>query len=184
MVVDVSQTPSMNQTTETKLARIQRTSVLLRAICTALLVPVGIAAIGAIVVVAAGRATHVTFFSTSLELADLGIPQRLLLIVGLLATFAVALKGLQHLRHLLGNYGRREIFTVDSAQQIRQFGITCILWGLIKAVWVVLPFFVAKHPPGLTTLSLDTVFIGAVIVGMSWFAEMAAALREENDLTI
>ena len=79
---------------------------------------------------------------------------------------------------------RREIFTTDSARQIRQFGICCMLWGLVKVAWAFLPLLITAHRLSAYSTSIDPILIGAVIVGTSWIAEMAAALREENELTI
>jgi hypothetical protein len=84
----------------------------------------------------------------------------------------------------MDNYSRREIFTAGSAQQIRRFGVTCILWGALKVAWAFLPLALLKDPPRSFVVSVDALVIGAVVVGISWFAEMATNLREENDLTI
>ena len=174
----------MNAHTEMKLRKMERASILLRAVCSGLFALVLIVAAVAIAAVVAGRATSVTYYSQSIAIAELGLQSRLILAATGVATLVVFLKALYHLRRLLGNYARREIFTADSARQIRQFGFSCILWGVIKVIWTFLPLVVAANSPRSVGLTIDSIFIGAVIVGISWFAEMAAALREENDLTI
>ncbi len=170
--------------TETNLKRIERTSAFLRAACTGLIVLVVVVAIVAAVAVVAGRLTSINYGSQSLELAGLGPHARLVVMAVGIATAAVILNALYHLRRLLDNYSRREIFTAASARQIRQFGISCILWGVIKVVWAFLPLALLPNPPHSFGITLDSVFIGAVIIGISWFAELATNLREENDLTI
>jgi hypothetical protein len=174
----------MNTLTETKLRKIERASTLLRAVCSGLFAVVVVIATVATAAVITGRATSVNYYSQSIIIAELGLRSRLILAAIGVVTAAVLLKALYHLRRLLGNYSRREIFTANSAGQIRQFGISCILWGLIKVIWAFLPLVVSTNPPRSFGLTIDSIIIGAVIVGISWFAEMATALREENDLTV
>ncbi len=159
-------------------------SILLRAACTGLAALVVIVALVAIPVALAGRMTSVTNGSQIFAIAQLGRPARLVLGLLSAATAGVILKGLYHLRRLMDNYSRREIFTAGSAQQIRRFGVTCILWGALKVAWAFLPLALLKDPPRSFVVSVDALVIGAVVVGISWFAEMATNLREENDLTI
>ena len=167
-----------------KLRRLERASILLRAVCTGLFALVVVVVIVATVAAFAGRLTSVNYYSQSFVIAELGLRSRLILAATGVATALIFLKALYHLRRLLDNYSRREIFTTDSAKQIRQFGVSCMLWGVIKVIWAFLPLVVSANPPRSFGLSIDSVIIGAVIVGISWFAEMATALREENDLTI
>ncbi len=174
----------MNSSTEMKLQKIQRGSALFRTLCSALFIPVVVIAIAASVAIAAGLTAHIDYHGQTFIPAQMELPARLLLLATVLAAAAVVMKALYHLRCLAGNYAQRQIFTTDSARQIRQFGISCILWGLLKMVWVFLPLMTAGARAPSYGMSTDAVLIGAVIVGLSWFAEMAAALREENDLTI
>ena len=173
----------MNTPNEMNLRKIERASFLLRAVCTALLIPVVIIALAATGAILAGLTAHISYAGQTFIPAKMTLESRLVLAVVGLATGVVLFKGLLHLRRLAGNYMRREIFTADSAQQIRQFGITCMLWGVIKLVWAFLPLAVSAGG-SVAYVTTDAIMIGAVIVGLSWFAEMAAALREENDLTV
>lgn len=174
----------MNTNTETKLRRIERASLVLRAACTGLSIAVVVFAIAGIVSVFVGRATSVTYYSASFDLTGVGLGTRLAIAALGLATAGVFLKALYHLRRLATNYARREIFTPDSARQIRHFGISCMLWGGVKIIWAFLPMMLLANPPATVELTIESILIGAVIVGLSWFAEMATALRQENDLTI
>src|SRR5689334_9443886 len=112
----------MNTQTEMKLKRIEQISVLLRAACTGLLILVGIVVGVAVVAMVAGRVTSVKNGSETFIIADLSLKSRLVLMGASLAAAAVLVKGLVHLRRLLNNYSRRQIFTADSAREIRQFG--------------------------------------------------------------
>ena len=174
----------MKTNMELKLERIQRISTFLRAACTGFLGLTGMVAAGAVVALLSGRLTSITDGSHSFVVADLRAPSRLILAGVCVATAAVLIKALYHLRRLFANYSRREIFTAGSAREIRQFGISCILWGVVKTLWAFLPLILLTNPPNTFSLALDSVFIGLVIFGISWFTEMAAELREENELTI
>lgn len=174
----------MNSENEPKLLKIERTSRILRVVCTTLFVPVAVIGLAATTSTVAGWTAHIKIDGQTFVPSELALTSRLILAAVLLAAAAVTAKGLCHLRRLLGNYSRREIFTLDSARQIRHFGVTCVLWGLVKLAGAFLPLMLATPAQRTINLSGDTVLIGVVIIGISWFAEMASALREENDLTI
>src|SRR5688572_7210753 len=117
----------MNSSTEMKLQKIQRYSAVCRTICTALFVPVAVITVAASVSILAGWTAHIKFDGQTFVPSDLTVLSRVFLAAVVIAFGAVLAKGLCHLRRLLGNYARREIFTLDSARQIRQFGVTCVL---------------------------------------------------------
>lgn len=174
----------MNPSHESKLRQIERTSFILRAICTALFIPVVVIAAAATVSILAGWTAHIQFDGQTFVPSELAPPARAMLAAAVLAAAVVSAKGLYHLRRLLGNYARREIFTMDSARHIRQFGVTCVMWGLLKTAAAFLPLMLAPQVHHSVNVTFDTILVGLVIVGMSWFAEVAAGLREESDLTI
>jgi hypothetical protein len=174
----------MKPQNELNLQKIERTSRILRTLFTVLFIPVTVIAVAATVSILAGWTAHIKFDGQTFKPAELVLPARLFLTAIVVAMAAVMAKGLFHLRQLMGNYSRREIFTLDSARQIRQFGITCVLLGLVKLAAAFLPLMLALPTHRTVNVNADTVIIGVVIIGISWFAEMAAALREENDLTV
>lgn len=90
--------------------------------------------------------------------------------------------GLQLFR-LLGFYSRGEIFTKDSAGQIRRWGLACVAWGTVKIAYALVPLLVAnsRFTQGA---DLSLIVYGLIIVAISWFMEMAAEMREENELTV
>lgn len=90
--------------------------------------------------------------------------------------------GLQLFR-LLGFYSRGEVFTGDSARQLRLWGFACVAWGIVKFGWFLLPLAIANSRRYLGA-EFSTVFIGLVVVALSWIIEMAAEIREENELTV
>ena len=90
--------------------------------------------------------------------------------------------GLQLFR-LLGFYSRGEVFTGESARQLRLWGFACVAWGIEKCGWFLLPLAIANSRR-YQGVQLSTIFIGLVIVAISWIMEMAAEIREENELTV
>lgn len=90
--------------------------------------------------------------------------------------------GLQLFR-LLGFYSRGDIFTRKSAGQIRQWGFAIVALGIVKLGYALLPLMVANSR---STQGMDPSIIvnGFAIVAISWFMEMAAEMREENELTV
>jgi hypothetical protein len=88
------------------------------------------------------------------------------------------------LHRLLSNYSRGDIFTKESAGQIRKCGLACVLLGIFDLGVELAPRLIenlhSKQPGG----GLSQLCIGLVIVAISWFMEMAAEMREEQDLVI
>ncbi len=175
---------SSNPEIECKLRRIERISDFARVICGILIVPAGLLALVVAGSVFLSIDANLTYSDQSVAVADLSAAGRVMVAVLALASGTVQIKALIHLRGLLGNYARREIFTADSARQLRNFGVSCMMWALLKLGWGFLPLFAFTHREQPVQLSGDTFVIGFIIVLLSWFAEMAATLREENDLTI
>jgi hypothetical protein len=88
-----------------------------------------------------------------------------------------------HLYRLLGNYSRGEIFTAGSVEQIRQWGIACVLFGTAKFGALFVPFAGAREYMS-SGQGLGSVVNGLIIVGISWFMAMAAEMREEQELIV
>src|SRR5579862_6030160 len=109
----------MKPETEKRLAKIKRISNVLRTICKVLLALVTCGFLVAMVALFVGRG-NISFFDESVPLTPLTLPARLLLVVITAFSMAVAFRGFYHLYRLLGNYGRGDIFTIESAGHIRQ----------------------------------------------------------------
>jgi hypothetical protein len=166
--------------------KIKRISKILRAICKVLLAVVTFVFLAAVVAIVVGRGTLSLFDdSAHVSLSPLTFPVRLVLAVIAALTMAVFLKGLYHLHRLFGNYGRGDIFTTDSAGQIRQLGITALLWFGAQFLWGFTVVALTQGPPPISfQFHSDCLVIGPVVIVISWFMEMAAETREENELTI
>ena len=121
--------------------------------------------------------------NVSIPLGPLTFPARLALAVATALMLAVSIKGFYHLNRLLSNYGRGDIFTAESAGQIRQLGITVLLWFGVNLLFAVTAAAIEPTPFSIQFHG-DSLVIGPIIIVISWFMEMAAEMREENELTI
>ena len=114
---------------------------------------------------------------------DLTVRDRVLAAILFTLTCGFALLcGLQLFR-LLGYYSRGEIFTRQSAGQIRRWGIACVALGIVKFVYSFVPLVIANSRRTQGP-DLSLIVNGLIIVAISWFMEMAAEMREENELTV
>jgi hypothetical protein len=85
---------------------------------------------------------------------------------------------------LLGFFSRGEIFTTQSVRQMRLWSFAFVALGIVRlGWWFLVPLAVANssHHGGFDP---TTLIDGLLLVAISWFMEMAAEMREENELTV
>ncbi|WP_263416939.1 DUF2975 domain-containing protein [Terriglobus albidus] len=170
---------------EKKLHRIQSFSQVLRRICQAALLVMFLLTLVCIAGICIGKGNIVRAFDISIPLGTLGAYQRILMALVAVLAIAVPIKGLYHLERLFRNYAEGKIFTVASASEIRQLGVTALLWAAANLVWIAAAFTLTeRHLPHSFYFRMDSIAIGATVIVISWLMEMAAAMREENELTI
>jgi len=172
----------MRPENEAKLNKIKKVSVVLRFACKGLLGLVTLAGVGAIACVTLGIG-GINFDGMIFQTGGLSLGHRLVLGVITTVAWVVLFKCLFHLHRLFGNYSHGEILTRYSVGQLRQFGIGCVLWGVMGFLWV-LSLALSTHPAKTFAGNGDALVIGAVIIVIAWFMDVAVDLREENDLTI
>jgi hypothetical protein len=165
-----------------KLQRIKKVSMILRAVCTGLLALIAVVGVACVVCLTFGVG-GVNYDNVILWAAGLTLGHRLILAGVSALALGALFKCFYHLRRLFGNYSRGEIFTRESVGQLRRFGIACLLWGVMNFVWGV-SLAVSSHPARSFEGHFDSLGIGAVIIVIAWFMDMAVDLREENELTI
>jgi hypothetical protein len=168
---------------QAKLNKIRKVSTFLRAICKGLLAFVTLLGLCCVVCVVFGVGA-VNYESMVFRTDELSLGLRLLLGVVTALTFTALFKCFYHLHRLFGSYASGEIFTKESVGQLRQFGVSCLLWGVMNFLWL-LSLAVSSHP-GKTFLygHADSFAIGVIIIVIAWFMEIAVDLQEENELTI
>lgn len=175
----------MKPETEARLKKIKRVSNVLRVICRVGMIIAICVFLMAMVAILTGRGDISFFDNCVLPLATLTVPTRLVLAVNTALMMAVGLKGFYHLYRLFGNYGRGDIFTKESAGHIRQLGITALLWYAANLLFVFSAIALQQtHSPISFQFHSDCLVTGPIIIVISWFMEMAAEMREENELTI
>jgi hypothetical protein len=175
----------MQPETQQKLDKIKRVSNALRVVCKCLLALTALLFIAATVGILVGTGVTIRSFDLLFPVDSLSVPARLALIDILALSLGVIFKGLYHLDRLFSYYARADFFTTQTAHQIRQLGITAILWAGVNILWLVAAMGLSTAPHPLSyRLHLDSLFIGVVIIVISWFMDAAAEIREENELTI
>jgi len=177
----------MRPENEARLKKIQAISGLLRAVCTAFLVLPVFAELWGL------------WYLFSVH----GMPIRTRFVMGANYTlqWAAMFLFVYYLHRLLGNYSRGEIFTRDSALQIRRWGLVFVLWGALQFVSMFVPGADLSHPAQNSPVQSygpevkdhlaewqryggGRMVNGLIIVAISWFMEMAAEMREEQDLIV
>jgi Protein of unknown function (DUF2975) len=171
----------MSIETEARLQKIKRVSSYLRLLCRVLSILVAVVLVGGAIALAVGRGT-IAYHGFFFQIAELSTTMRLVLAVLGVITAAVAWKCLRHLYRLFGNYSRGDIFTESSVAEIRHLGITALLWGAVNVAWSAVVFAYAH--PRHADLHIASLWLGAVILIIGWFMEMAVELKQENELTI
>jgi uncharacterized membrane protein YciS (DUF1049 family) len=166
------------------LQKIKKVSEILRTICTCLLVFVALITVVSVISLSVGVGA-VTYSNLIPETSELMVGTRLLIAGACGLVLGALLKCFYHLRRLFGNYARGEIFTRESVGELRNFGMACLLWGVLNFVWAIsLSLTLSPHPEKSFEAHFDSLAIGAVLVAIAWFMNLAVELKEENELTI
>ena len=168
--------------TQAKLQKIKRFSIVFRLICMGLLALIALLGLSAVVVVTLGVG-GLNYDGMIFRTSELTLGHRLVLGAVTALAFGASFNCFYRLYRLFGNYSRGEIFTRESVGQLRKFGIACLLWGVMSFLWF-LSLAISTHPAQTFTGHADSLAIGAAIIVIAWFMDMAVDLREENDLTI
>jgi hypothetical protein len=127
----------------------------------------------------------VTYNNLIPETSGLAVGTRLLVAAAFGLVLGALFKCLYHLRRLFGNYARGEIFTRESVGELRSFGMACLLWGVLNFVWALsLSLSLSMHLQRSFEAHFDSLAIGAVLIAIAWFMDLAVELKEENELTI
>ena len=109
--------------------------------------------------------------------------------INTLAALGIFLKLNLHLSRLFDHYANGKIFGHENVHQIRQIGITVLLFPALWILTAIAPVFIAAD--GRTALMdydgagpLPAVILGAIIMIVAWIMDVGRDLREEQDLWI
>ena len=174
----------MRSETQTRLNKIKKISGILRIVCKVLMTMIALGFLAGSIALVVNRGGTLRYFNVGVLIGELTLRGRFLVLAMAALMSGIMFKCFFHLHQLLGNYSRAEIFTAGSARQIRQLGITCMLWGGLNVLSGFIPLAISTHAPKSFEANFDFVGIGLIIFAISWFMEMAAELNEENELTI
>ena len=168
---------------QAKLQKIKKVSIVLRAVCKALLALVAFIGISCIVCVTFGvggiNYDNVIFRTAELDTRSphyLGRSDRSDVGPCCLSASITCISSSETIR--VERFSHKE-----SVGQIRQFGIACLLWGVMNFLWG-LSLALSSHPSKTFQGHADSFVIGIIIIVIAWFMDMAVDLREENELTI
>jgi hypothetical protein len=156
---------------------IRRASIVFRAIAKVFLVLTALLGLGSVVSVTFGIG-GISFGGAVFRTFGLGFTTRLVLGVITLLTWGIAFNGFYHLHRLFGNYSRGEVFTQESVCQLREFGIACVLWGVMSFIWRA-SLEISLHPGKAARGNVDpsSIMIGLVIIVIAWI--MGTTVKEQ-----
>ena len=105
---------------------------------------------------------------------------------------AIVLKLTFHLASLFGLYATGKIFSAENVRQIRQIGITLLLFPALAVLGLFVPLPVPAEgissdgPPVFVQFiaALQNVIFGVIVIIISWIMDVGRELREEQDLVV
>jgi hypothetical protein len=165
-----------------KLRKIKKVSTILRIACKVILALITIVGLGAVASVLFGVG-GISYDDTLFQTAGLPLGHRLMVGAVTALAFAALLKCVYHLYRLFGDYSDGEIFTRSAVGELRKFGVACLLWGAMNFIWGI-SLALSAEPQRTFHGHADSFVIGATLIVIAWFMDMAVDLREENELTI
>jgi hypothetical protein len=172
----------MRPETSKKLRKIRKVSIFFGVVSVVLSGVVAFLGVAAVVCVVFGVG-GVNYEGVLFQTGGLSLGHRLILGAVTGVAWAALFECFFHLWRLFGNYSRGEIFTREAVGQLRLSGIACLLWGVLSFLWLS-SLAVSLHPNKSFQAHFDSFSIGAVLIVIAWFMDMAVDLREENELTI
>jgi hypothetical protein len=174
----------MGPQTQSKLKKIKLAGTVLRMACKVVLALIVVGFLMATIALLANRGGSVGYFDVWFRIGDLTIGQRALVLAMSVATSGVWFTCIFALHQLFGNYSHGGIFTRGSVHYLRLMGIACVLWGIMKILWVGLSRALSAPPVSSVRVSAEIIPIGIIVLIVAWFMDMATDLQEENELTV
>jgi hypothetical protein len=168
-----------------KLEKVKKICGILRGIFLAAMVFLVLEFVVAAALLIADRGIDFSQRPIALHVMVLSLWRRLHMVVMIGISEGLIFTCLYNLRRLFGNFSQREIFSQDSTRRLRAVGVCYAMWSFVS--FLSLPIaYVTVHPanPYTATLNPEALVIGACTVVISLVMDVAAEMREENELTI
>jgi len=175
----------MQPETRAKLERVKRICGILRGMCLAAIVFLAVEFVVAAALLVADRGIDFGSRPIALHVMVLSVWRRLHMVVMIGISEGLLIACLYHLRRLFGNFSPGEIFSGDSARHLRVVGVCYMMWSTVGGLSFPVAY-VTVHPanPYTGTLDLNAIVIGVCVIVVSLVMDVAAEMREENELTI
>ena len=102
---------------------------------------------------------------------------------------AVLLKLNFHLIKLFGLYADGKLFNRENVHQIRQIGITVLLFPALWVLGLIVPGFLPTDDVARSVVSsgqhpFTELIVGAIVIVVAWIMDVGRELREEQDLVV
>jgi hypothetical protein len=183
---------NMNQEAEVRLEKIREVSGIVRGICKGLFAAAILAYTGLAVLFCFGFTSGglvISIGETTIPANSTSIGTALLYLIFLTIPFIIALKGLSHINRLFFYYEKGNIFTTETVAQLKQIGVTFLLWTGYEIFASVLALCVSAYLKNSMFIDINpsillSLFLGVFFVLISWVMETGRGLHEENELTI
>jgi hypothetical protein len=182
----------MDKEAMARLENIRKVSGIVRGICKGLFAAAILAYTGLAVLFCFGFASGGSLISIgeiTLPANSTSIGTALLYLIFLTIPYIIVFKGLFHINRLFFYYEKGNIFTAQNVAQLKQIGVTFLLWtgyeifasvlALCLSAYLKNSMFIDINPSILLSLLLGVFFIL-----ISWVMDNGRGLHEENELTI
>ncbi len=109
--------------------------------------------------------------------------------LGTTLSLGVLLKLNFHLIKLFGLYADGRLFNRENVHQIRQIGITVLLFPALWVLGLIVPGFLPTDDVARSVMSsgqhpFAELIVGAIIIVVAWIMDVGRELREEQDLVV
>ncbi len=175
-----------------RLENIRKVSGIVRGICKGLFGASILAYAGLAMIVSMVFASGDGTFSireTTIPVHSFSIGTIFLFLIFLAVPFIIVLKGLFHVIKLFFYYEKGAIFTAESVAQLKQIGVTFLLWTGYEIFALILALGLSAYRNNSMSVDIGgsmllSLFLGVFFVLISWVMDNGRGLHEENELTI
>ena len=177
----------MNVHNRERLKRVQRYGVSLRRLSKFLFALAAFSGAATVLLLVFGERENTSLLFGGIEYPADTVPLQAVAIAIATVVLGVGLllKLFFHMIRLFDLYSLGVIFAVENVRQLRQIGVTVLLFGIL---WFFQLLAQLMLPAGVREINLGRLFsiliLGSVIVFFSWVMDVGRELREDHDLVV